>query len=192
VTEGAQLPEPFYYTTVSSAFGTLRIVWRETSEGAKVRRLLLPSERIPAEEVMRTAYVGIRSLSNPTIEVLTEQIGSFLKGEAVDFQVNLIDLGQCSEFQRRVLLAELKIPRGWVSTYGRIARSLGVSKAARAVGTALARNPFPIIIPCHRAIRSNGELGGFRGGLEMKRALLELEGVEVSATGKVLTSRFYY
>ena len=182
----------FYYTTVSSAFGTLSIVWRETSAGPRVRRLLLPGEGIPAEEVMRTTCAGIRPLSNPTIEVLTEQIGSFLKGEAVDFEVRLVDLGECSEFQKSVLLAEHKIPRGWVSTYGRIARSLGLPTAARAVGTALSRNPVPIIIPCHRAIRSNGELGGFRGGLSMKRALLELEGVELSATGKVLTSRFYY
>ena len=192
MTEGAQLLKSFYYTTVPSAFGTLSIVWRETSEGAKVHRLLLPGEGIPAEEVMRTTYVGIRRLSCPTIEVLTEQMRSFLKGEAVDFQESLIDLGECSEFQRSVLLAEHKIPRGWVSTYGRIARSLGLPTAARAVGTALSRNPVPIIIPCHRAIRSNGELGGFRGGLNMKRALLALEGVEFSTTGKVLTSRFYY
>ena len=141
---------------------------------------------------MRTTYVGIRPLSDPTMEVLTEQIRSFLEGEAVDFQESLIDLGECSEFQRKVLLAEHKIPRGWVSTYGRIAQSMGVPGAARAVGTALARNPVPIIIPCHRAIRSNGELGGFRGGLSMKRALLELEGLEFSTTGKVLTSKFYY
>ena len=184
--------KPFYCTTVPSAFGTLRIVWRETPEGAKVRRLLLPGERIPAEEVMRTTCAGIRPLSNPAIRLLTEQIQSFLKGDAVDFEVRLVDLGQCSEFQREVLLAEHRIPRGWVSTYGRIARSLGVPNGARAVGTALARNPFPIIIPCHRAIRANGGLGGFRGGLEMKRALLELEGVEFSATGKVVTDRFYY
>ena len=182
----------FYYTTVPSAFGTLSIVWRETSEGAKVRRLLLPGEGIPADEVMRTTCAGIRPLSNPTIEVLTEQIRSFLKGEAVDFEVRLVDLGECSNFQKSVLLAEQKIPRGWVSTYGRIARSLGLPTAARAVGTALSRNPVPIIIPCHRAIRSNGELGGFRGGLNMKRALLELEGVEFSTTGKVLTSKFCY
>ena len=186
------MPEPFYYTTVPSPFGTLRIVWRETPEGAKVRRLLLPGERIPAEEVMRTTYVGIRPLSNPTIEVLTEQIGSFLKGEAVDFEVRLVDLGQCSEFQKRVLLAEHQIPRGWVSSYGRIARRLGIPNAARAVGTALARNPFPIIVPCHRTVRSNGDLGGFGGGLNMKRALLALEGVEFSATGKVLGDRFSY
>ena len=117
---------------------------------------------------------------------------SYFRGEPVDFPLSLIDLQQCPEFQRRVLLAEHKIPRGWVSTYGRISRSLGIPGAARAVGTALAHNPFPIIIPCHRAIRSNGELGGFRGGLEMKRALLELEGVEFSTTGKVLIKRLYY
>ena len=186
------MPEPFYYTTVPSAFGTLSIVWRETSEGPKVCRLLLPNERIPAEEVVRTTCVGIRTLSNPTIRLLAEQIQSFLAGKAVDFQISLIDLGQCSEFQKRVLLAEHQIPRGWVSTYGRIARSLGIPNAARAVGTALSRNPVPIIIPCHRAIRSNGDLGGFRGGLEMKRALLELEGVEFSATGKVVTNKLYY
>jgi methylated-DNA-[protein]-cysteine S-methyltransferase len=186
------LLKSFYYTTVPSAFGTLRIVWRETSEGAKVRRLLLPGERIPAEEVMRTTYVGIRPLSNPEIGELAERIQGFLKGKAVDFHLDLIDLGQCSEFQRRVLLADHKVPRGWVSTYGRIARSLGMPGAARAVGTALSRNPVPIIIPCHRAIRSNGELGGFRGGLNMKRALLELEGVEFSTTGKVITYKLYY
>ena len=103
-----------------------------------------------------------------------------------------IALEKCSEFQQRVLLAVHKIPRGWVSTYGRIARSLGIPGGARAVGRALSRNPFPIIIPCHRAIRANGELGGFRGGLKMKQALLELEGVEFSQTGKVLTDRIYY
>ena len=186
------MPESFYYTAVPSAFGTLGIVWREISEGPKVCRLLLPNERIPAEKVVRTTYVGIRTLSNPTIRLLAEQIQSFLAGKAVDFQISLIDLGQCSEFQKRVLLAEHQIPRGWVSTYGRIARSLGIPNAARAVGTALSRNPVPIIIPCHRAIRSNGDLGGFRGGLEMKRALLELEGVEFSATGKVVTNKLYY
>jgi methylated-DNA-[protein]-cysteine S-methyltransferase len=186
------LQESLYYTTIPSAFGTLGIAWWETAEGPKVRRLLLPSVRIPAEESIRRTYADIRPLSNSTIRGLAEQIQSFLKGQPVDFQVSLVDLRECSEFQKRVLLAEHKVPRGWVSTYGRIARSLGMPNAARAVGTALARNPFPIIIPCHRTIRSNGDLGGFGGGLKMKRALLELEGVEFSPMGKVLSSRFYY
>jgi methylated-DNA-[protein]-cysteine S-methyltransferase len=116
----------------------------------------------------------------------------FLEGEAVAFDLGIVALEQCSEFQARVLQAEYGIPRGWVSTYGRIAAHLGIPRGARAVGGALARNPFPIIIPCHRAVRSDGRLGGFQGGLEMKRALLELEGVEISWTGRVLTERFAY
>jgi methylated-DNA-[protein]-cysteine S-methyltransferase len=192
VTEGAQLPESFYYTTVPSAFGEFSILWRETPAGPRIGRILLPSEGIPAEEVLLTTRAGTGPLSNKAIQGVAEQMQTYFKGQPVDFPLSLIDLKQCSGFQRRVLLAEYEIPRGWVSTYGRIARSLGVPNAARAVGTALSRNPFPIIIPCHRAIRSNGELGGFRGGLEMKRALLELEGVEFSTTGRVLTDRFYY
>jgi methylated-DNA-[protein]-cysteine S-methyltransferase len=185
------LRQPLYHTVVPSAFGEFIIVWREDTAGSRICRLLLPGEGIPAEEVLPATRAGTGPESNVAIEEVAEQLRSFLKGAAVDFDLTLVDLGQCSEFQRRVLLAEYEIPRGRVTTYGRIARSLGVPGAARAVGTALARNPFPIIIPCHRAIRSNGELGGFRGGLKMKRALLELEGVAFSPTGRVLTDRFY-
>jgi methylated-DNA-[protein]-cysteine S-methyltransferase len=138
------------------------------------------------------AFVGAGPLSCPAITALGERIQAFLEGQAVDFELNLIALDQCSESQKRVLLAEYRIPRGWVSTYGRIARNLGMPGGARAVGGALAHNPFPIIIPCHRAVRSNGELGGFQGGLKMKQALLELEGVEFSQPGKVRMNRVYY
>jgi len=61
-----------------------------------------------------------------------------------------------------------------------------------AVGTALAKNPFPIVIPCHRAVRSDGTLGGYQGGLEMKRALLEMEGVYFDTFDRVLTEAFFY
>jgi methylated-DNA-[protein]-cysteine S-methyltransferase len=192
MTEGTQLQEPLYCANVPSALGTFCIVWQETSEGPKVRRLLLPDERTAADKVTQVTCTDIESLSNPAIRLLAEKIQGFLKGGAVQFQLNLVDLGDCSEFQRRVLLAEYGIPRGWVSTYGRIAMRLGSPGAARAVGTALSRNPFPIIIPCHRAIRSDGNLGGFRGGLNMKRALLELEGMKFSQTGRVLGDRVYY
>jgi len=184
--------KPSCYAAVPSTFGTLGIVWVETSSETKVCRILLPSEGSVAEKARRTAHAVTTRPLNPMIEVLTQQIQDFLKGKAVDFPLDLIDLGQCYDFQRRVLLAEHKVPRGQVTTYGRIARRLGAPKAARAVGTALARNPFPIIIPCHRAIRSNGDLGGFGGGLEMKRALLEMEGVGFSPAGKVLARGFYY
>ncbi|MCK4480435.1 MAG: MGMT family protein, partial [Candidatus Lokiarchaeota archaeon] len=85
-----------------------------------------------------------------------------------------------------------RIPRGWVSTYKRIANQIGVNNGARVVGNCLAKNPFPIIIPCHRAIKTDGNLGGYQGGIKMKRALLEMEGIEISEKGKAITDRIYY
>jgi methylated-DNA-[protein]-cysteine S-methyltransferase len=184
--------EPLSYTLLPSAFGTLSVVWQETEKGPQVQEIFLPRERTPAEELVRAAFPGAVPLSCPAITKLGGRVQSFLEGQAVDFELDIIALESRSEFQRRVLLAEYGIPRGWVATYGGIARSLGVPGGARAVGSALAHNPFPIVIPCHRAIRSNGELGGFQGGLKMKRALLELEGVEFSPRGKVITNRIYY
>jgi len=119
-------------------------------------------------------------------------MAAFLDGEPVVFDLSLLALGDCSPFQRRVLEAEHGIPRGWVTTYGRIAQHVGVPRGARAVGGALARNPFPILIPCHRAIRSDGTLGGFQGGAAMKRTLLELEGVRFGSDGRAVTPRYYY
>jgi len=182
----------YYYTLVPSSFGTLSIIWREIDEKPRAIRLLLPNEQGDVEGIIQRTFIGASLLSCPTIRQLSEQIKGFIEGQALNFELNIIALEECSEFQRSVLLAEYKIPRGWISTYGRIAQRLGIPGGARAVGRALSLNPFPIIIPCHRAIRSNGELGGFQGGLRMKRALLELEGVEFSQQGKVLTLQIYY
>lgn len=181
-----------FYTLMPSPFGTLGIVWREAGEIPRVYRIFLPNEQALAQDLVRAAFGDIGQSSHPAIAELGERIRSFLEGKAVAFGLDMLAFEQCSEFQRRVLLAEREIPRGWVSTYGRIAKHLGVAGGARAVGRALAQNPFPIVIPCHRAIRSNGELGGYQGGLKMKRALLELEGVQVSESGRVLAPRVYY
>jgi methylated-DNA-[protein]-cysteine S-methyltransferase len=106
------------------------------------------------------------------------------QGRAVSFSLSLLDWAICPPFQQRVLRAEAQVPRGRVTTYGRLAGCIGAPGAARAVGHALAYNPFPLIIPCHRAVRSDGGLGGFQGGLSMKRRLLEMEGVAFSPAGK--------
>jgi methylated-DNA-[protein]-cysteine S-methyltransferase len=180
------------YVLLPSEFGTLSIVWREIEERSRVFRVFLPAPEASGLTLTQAAFPGASRRSNPAIADLAERMGQFLEGQAVDFGLSILALERCSEFQVRVLRAEHRIPRGRVSTYGRIARHLGMSKGARAVGGALARNPFPIVIPCHRAIRSDGRLGGFQGGLEMKQALLELEGLQISPGGRVLTQRFYY
>ncbi len=183
---------PVCYMLQRSAFGALGIVWQETEQIPKVVRVFLPVPQTPVQMLVQTAFADARPRSISLIAELGERMQAFLGGEAVDFGLEMVALERCSSFQQRVLLAEHRIPRGWVSTYGRIASSLGIPAGARAVGRALATNPFPIIIPCHRAIRAGGELGGYQGGRKMKRALLELEGIELSPMGKVLMRRVYY
>jgi methylated-DNA-[protein]-cysteine S-methyltransferase len=111
---------------------------------------------------------------------------AFLNGAHVDFSLSIAYLNMCSEFQQSVLREERRVTRGTVSTYQRIAERIGQPNGARAVGNALAQNPFPIIVPCHRAIRSDRSLGGYQGGSAMKRALLEAEGILFDTYGRVL------
>jgi methylated-DNA-[protein]-cysteine S-methyltransferase len=183
--------ENTFYEAISTAFGTIGIIWWETTAGPRVRKAFLGGGLKPIEEVVREDYPGTRRLTSPPIVGLGNQIQGFLKGEAAVFDLEMVALEVCGEFQRQVLLAEYGIPRGWVSTYGRIAKHIGVPGGSRAVGRALAENPFPIIIPCHRAVRVNGDVGGYQGGSEMKRALLAMEGVEFTGS-KVLMQRVYY
>jgi methylated-DNA-[protein]-cysteine S-methyltransferase len=84
-----------------------------------------------------------------------------------------------SEFRDRVLKLVTMVPKGKVTTYKELARAMGRPRAYRAVANALARNPFPIKIPCHRVVRSNGEAGGYRLGVRRKIKLLLWEGIEV-------------
>jgi methylated-DNA-[protein]-cysteine S-methyltransferase len=134
----------------------------------------------------------IENKSTSIINSIGKQIQLFLNGKEVEFDLQLLDFSRCYEIQKNVLLAEYGIPRGWVSTYKRIANHIGIINGARVVGNSLAKNPFPIFIPCHRAIKSNGELGGYQGGLAMKCRLLEMEGVIISEKGKVLTDKLFY
>jgi methylated-DNA-[protein]-cysteine S-methyltransferase len=110
---------------------------------------------------------------------LAEDLRHYFAGEPVDFGRYEADLAKQPRFRRRALTAARRIPRGQVRSYSWLAAAAGNPGAARAAGQAMARNPVPIIIPCHRVIAADGSLGGFGGGLEMKRRLLELEGVRV-------------
>jgi len=88
-------------------------------------------------------------------------------------------LSSKTEFEREVLIATFRIPRGRVSTYGRIAQKIGRPHAYRAVGNALHKNPLAPIVPCHRVVRSDGGFGGDRKGAEYRRRLLEEEGIPI-------------
>ena len=103
------------------------------------------------------------------------------------------DLRGLSEFERAVLLKALEIPTGEVRPYSWIAKEIGHPQAVRAAGTALAKNPVPLLIPCHRVVRSDGQLGKYSmGGARNKRTLLQLEGAHPETLAKLATSHVRY
>jgi methylated-DNA-[protein]-cysteine S-methyltransferase len=157
-----------------------------------VRQILISRPGQSAQISLKEQFPDSVPSSCGLIDDLAGRIAAFLDGSDVRFALEAVRLDLCPPFQRRVLLAEYGIPRGSVSTYARIAVHLGTPGGARAVGNALATNPFPIVIPCHRAIRSDGTLGGYQGGLAMKRALLVQEGVVIDERGRVRSTKLYY
>jgi methylated-DNA-[protein]-cysteine S-methyltransferase len=126
---------------------------------------------------LRRKFTGKITHSSEKIAGVIEQLQEYFEGKRSSFKLDL-DLDELSQFQRRVLLATLKIPRGEITTYGEMAKRLGKAQWARAVGQALARNPIPIVIPCHRVLAADGSLHGYSGGkgIETKAELLKLEG----------------
>ncbi len=184
--------EPYHYLVRKTRFGPAVILWEESPGKPRVRQILLTKPDQPAQEALEEQFPGSLPSSCGLIDDLAGRIAAFLEGADVRFSLEHVRLDLCPPFQRKVLLAEYGIPRGQVSTYRRIAAHLGVAGGARAVGNALATNPFPIVIPCHRAIRSDGTLGGYQGGLAMKRVLLEQEGVDIDERGRVRSLTLYY
>jgi methylated-DNA-[protein]-cysteine S-methyltransferase len=176
-----------HFEIVKTVLGQITIIW-EAAPDLSVKGILLPTQ----SGDLSMKYPGIMPSTARVVESLAEDIADFLEGEDRHFDVGILDLDSCSMFQRKVLYAEYRIPRGWISTCGRIAKHIGNTEAARAVGKALATNPFPIVIPCHRAVRSNGELGGYQGGEAMKRRLLKMEGIRFTDSGRVLLDKIYY
>ena len=104
------------------------------------------------------------------------ELDEYFAGRRHEFDLSL-DWRLSAGFRRRVLRATARIPFGETSTYSRMAQAAGSPRAHRAAGTALGANPLPIVVPCHRVLRTGGALGGYGGGLPAKETLLRLEGV---------------
>ena len=115
--------------------------------------------------------------SNSILESLVKELDEYFAGKTKDFSVPL-DPEVGTSFERRVWQELTRIPHGQTRSYKEIANAVGNPKGARAVGSANKKNPIPILAPCHRVIKSDGSLGGYNSGLERKRALLELEGIQ--------------
>ncbi|MEL7642188.1 MAG: MGMT family protein [Solidesulfovibrio sp.] len=117
-----------------------------------------------------------RRLATEAGEAVQAALERYVAGEETDWPALPWRLEGLSDFARRVLAELARVPRGQMVSYGWLAAKAGRPKAARAVGRVMARNPFPMLVPCHRVVGADGTLTGFGPGLDMKRYLLEREG----------------
>jgi methylated-DNA-[protein]-cysteine S-methyltransferase len=175
----------YHYNLLNTRFGVAAIVWFEDKLGPRITRILLPA---PREKILREIRRMFPAATKKHCDLITKfasDIRAFTKGETPFFNASLLDVSRVPPFHRKVLRALARISKGTVSTYGEIATKSGSPGGARAAGQGCANNPFPIIFPCHRVIRSDGSLGGFGGGHKLKRALLVMEGIRFGPAGKV-------
>jgi methylated-DNA-[protein]-cysteine S-methyltransferase len=160
------------YSSSDSPFGTLLLA--STKRG--LVRLAFPEEDLDSmlEHLVRT--ISPRIVEAPTpLDAARRELDEYFSGRRRKFDLKL-DWTLVGPFGRRVLRVTSKIPYGGVLSYAEVASDAGSPRGSRAAGNALGSNPIPIVVPCHRVLRSGGALGGYGGGIERKRWLLELEG----------------
>jgi methylated-DNA-[protein]-cysteine S-methyltransferase len=158
------------FSSIDSPFGPLLAA----STRSGLLKLAFPEQTPDAVLEEIAGRVSPRIVEAP-LDPLRRELEEYFSGRRTDFDLDL-DWSLTSGFSRRVLDATAAIPYGGVSSYAAVAAEAGSPRAHRAAGNALGANPIPIVVPCHRVLRSGGVLGGYGGGPERKRWLLELEG----------------
>ena len=138
-----------------------------TEKDGKITNVYITGDELPQD---------VQICETPLLKEAIRQLESYFAGELTEFTLPLEPSG--TDFMKKVWAALCEIPYGKTATYREVAEKVGVPKGARAVGLANNRNPIPIFIPCHRVIGADGSLTGYRGGLEIKKRLLELENLK--------------
>lgn len=161
------------YTTTDSPFGPLLLA--TTSKG--LVRVGLPNQNADELLVDLASRISPRVLEAPAqLDEARRELDLYFAGQLTEFDLPL-DWRLSRDFRRKVLRAIARIPYGQTRSYTQMAASAGNERAVRAAGSACGANPIPLVVPCHRVLRSGGALGGYGGGLPMKEELLRLEGV---------------
>lgn len=181
----ADLPEEYCCHLFTVEKKHLAIIWNSKNQ---IKRLYLPQDSRTElrQKILRDNNNTYYAQPNPKIASLIRQIKNYFSGKAFNFVGFEYDLRQVNEFARQVLAELVKVPPGRTVSYGELAHRAGKARAARAVGRAVANNPVPLLIPCHRVIKSDGSPGGFSGagGCEQKLKMLEIEGVKIRKAEK--------
>lgn len=172
-----------YYQIIKAGKDEIGLVWSNAGGKTQVEYIYLPSVKEKMAERIARDYPSIQSVPRTIPQGIDRLIFDLYNGQNKKISLSVMNLLKLTEFAAAALKLVYQIPHGKVATYSGIALKVGHPRAARAVGTVLANNPFPIIIPCHRVIRADGRSGQFGGGSEMKKQLLEREGVVPDTQG---------
>jgi methylated-DNA-[protein]-cysteine S-methyltransferase len=169
-----------HYQVFETAAGFCAIAWN----GTGITRFQLPTRTAEATErsMRRRIPDAAPGTPPPRMAKVVEAAQHYFAGEQVDFSDAVLDLDGQDEFFQRIYAVLRRVGWGQTTTYGTLAKQLGAGpKAAQDVGQAMAQNPVPLIIPCHRVLAAGGKVGGFSapGGSTAKLRMLELEGVRV-------------
>lgn len=169
------------YTIFDTKNGFAALAWNEN--GVSSLRLPASSEARAEASVLRRFPQARRTTPSTQMASLISEIKRYFDGEKVDFSAVPLDMGSQDPFFARVYAEVRKLGWGETTTYGAVAKVLGAEpQAARDVGQAMASNPIPLIVPCHRVLAAGGKIGGFSapGGSSSKAKMLEIEGVPLA------------
>ena len=162
---------PIYYTVAPGPWGMMGLA--ASSKGLIHIQSVTSSEKAYVNFLKRS-FVEVPQKDSKRLKPATDQLRLYLKGKLRNFDVP-IDFFTGTDFQKQVWKKLATIPYGETRSYAWLARSIKRPNAHRAVGNANGKNPLSILLPCHRVVQSNGSLGGYSGGLHIKKDLLELE-----------------
>lgn len=164
-----------------TAIGRCALTWGDT--GIVGVQLPEGSERSTRARITKRFPDAREAATPPVVKRAIRDIVALLEGKKVDLSYVGLDMDGIPAFHRRVYEAARAVPPGMTLSYGEVAKRIGAPGAARAVGQALGRNPFAIVVPCHRVLAASGKLGGFsaNGGIETKARMLEIEGARPAA-----------
>jgi O-6-methylguanine DNA methyltransferase len=166
------------FTLFDTAIGRCGIAWSD--QGLVGVQLPEASEMETRERMLHRFPAAAETATPAKVQDAIDRIVALLHGEPSDLSVIVLDMEGVAPFHRRVYEVARTIPPGKTLAYGDVAARLRISGAARAVGQALGRNPFPIVVPCHRVLAAGGKIGGFsaHGGTATKRRMLAIEAGE--------------
>ncbi len=156
-----------------TTFGFAAIVFK--GKASSVKRILLPSNSKTTSEKLLKETLSSSPGHTPKILKLSSNIQAYFNGTPISLSMESIDLSELSDLKQLVLKTVATVKYGTTKTYGQISEQIGRPRAYRFVGTILAKNPFPPVIPCHRIVRADGLPGGFSGGTMLKERMLEIE-----------------